>query len=232
LVGRKGWRARFNDRTHAGYELALDLRRFVQGQDPIVLAIPPDGIHVAASVALELDTPLDVVISRRIVAPGHEEETLGAITPDRTLVLNKPLVSKLGLSDEEVEQLTIPEWAEAQRAMQRYRRGRPASDLQGRCAVIVDDGLTTGYTMIAAVVAARNLEPARVVVAVPVASIEAIERVRGYVDDLLSLEISVQYPYSVEGHYARYEPLGDRDVIWTLDHFWSERPPQGFSETF
>jgi predicted phosphoribosyltransferase len=223
---------RFTDRTQAGQELAAELRRFLGEQPAVVLAIPPDGVPAAATVASEIFAPFDLLISCRIVAPGHPDETVGAVTPDRTLVVNKPLVSSLGLSDSQVEQLSIPIWAEAQRTMQLYRRGRPYPDLQGKTAVIVDDGLTTGYTMMAAVVAVRKLEPARVVVAVPVASIEGIEHVRTHVDDLVSLEISYDESFRVADFYSVYRSLTDQDVIWTMEHFWSDRPPQGYSETF
>lgn len=224
--------ARFNDRAHAGYELAADLSRFLYGQNPMVLAVPPDGLPAASAIAEAMNAPLDLIVSRRIVAPGHAEETVGAVTPDRTLVVNKALMDRLGWGDAEVEQLSIPVWAEAQRAMQHYRRGRPYPDLKGRTALIVDDGLTTGYTVIAAVISARKLEPARVVVAVPVASLEALERVRGYVDELFSLEISAKVPFAVERYYKRYAPMSDQEVIWTLQHFWEERPPEGYTETF
>jgi len=218
--------------THAGHELALDLRRFLGGQTPFVLALPPDGVPVAASIARELNAPLDVAISRRMIAQGHPDETLGAVTPDRTLVVNKPLVSEIGLTDEEVEQLSIPEWAEAQRAMQRYRRGRPYPSLQGHSAIIVGDGLTSGYTMLAAAISVRKLEPDRVIVAVPVASLEAIERLRDYADDVLALKISADENFSVERYYRQYSHPTDQEVVWTLDAFWNEKLLEGFTETF
>ncbi|HKP52437.1 MAG TPA: phosphoribosyltransferase family protein [Chloroflexia bacterium] len=225
-------KARFNDREHAGYELALDLKRFLGGQTPVVLAIPPEGVPVAASVAAGLVAPLDVVVSQRIPSPVKSVETLGAVTPDRTLVINRPLVSRLNLSDDEIEHLAVPAWAEAQKMLGRYRSGRPYPDLRGRTAVLVGDGLTSGYTMMAAVVATRKLEPAKIMVAVPVGAIEAIERVGAAVDDLLSLEIKTDPDFSVESHYVRYVPFTDEEVVWTLEQFWRERPPLGNSETF
>jgi len=224
--------ARFRDRTHAGYELAADLRGFLQGEEAIVLAIPPDGVPVASAVAAELNASFDLITSRRIMPPGDKEETLGAVTPDRTLVVNRALVDRLGLSDGEVEKLSIPVWADAQRLTQRYRSGRPYPILQGRTVVIVDDGVTTGYTMMAAAVSVRKMEPGRVVVAVPVASIEAIERLGPYVDDILSLEISASDNFSVPQHYVHYEPMSDQEVVWMLERGWTERPPHGYSETF
>ncbi|HUP28462.1 MAG TPA: phosphoribosyltransferase family protein [Chloroflexia bacterium] len=224
--------ARFRDRTHAGYELAVDLRGFLQGEKALVLAVPANGVPVAAAVAGELDSPFDVIVSRRIMAAGEPEETLGAVTPDRTLVVNTAAVRRLGLSDQEVEQLSIPVWAEARRMTQRYRSGRPYPELHGRTIVIVDDGVTTGYTVMAAAISVRNLEPARVVAAVPVASIEAIERLGPFVDDVLSLEIRTESPFSVADHYVHYEPTSDQEVVWMLERGWAERPPHGYSETF
>jgi putative phosphoribosyl transferase len=224
--------ARFYDRVFAGHELALDLKRFVEGQRPFVLAVPPDGVPVASSIARELNAPFDLAVSRRIVAPGHPDETLGAITPDRTLVVNKPLVSRLKLDDPTVEQISIPEWADAQRLMQRYRRGRPYPTLQGQTAIVVDDGLTTGYTIMGAIISARKMEPDRVVVAVPVASLNGFERVRAYVDDLLALEISTADDFAVQSYYTHYPTIGEQEVIWTLDHFWQDPSAEGFTETF
>jgi putative phosphoribosyl transferase len=224
--------ARFADRTQAGFELAFELRRYLQGESPFVLAVPPDGVPVAASISTELDTPMDIVVSRRMLSPGHEEETLGAITADRTLVVNRPLVSRLGLADEVVEQLSIPEWAEAQRAMQRYRRGRPYPNLAGNTVVIVDDGLTTGYTVMGAIISARKMEPERIVVAVPVSSLEAMERLRDAVDSILALEISSEEDYSVAQYYRHYAPITEQEVIWTLDHLWRDRSVGGYTETF
>jgi putative phosphoribosyl transferase len=224
--------ARFRDRTHAGYELAADLKGFLQGEEALVLAIPPDGVPVASAVATELNAPFDIITSRRIVPPGNKEETLGAVTPDRTLVVNRVLVDQLNLSDSDVEKLSIPVWADAQRLTQRYRSGRPYPTLSARTVVIVDDGITTGYTMMAAAISARKMEPSRIVVAVPVASIEAIERLGPYVDDVLSLEISTSDQFSVPGHYVHYEPMSDQEVVWMLERGWAERPPHGYAETF
>ena len=228
--------APFNDRTDAGRQLALDLPRFLQGQDTIVLALPMGGVPVAATVASELNLPLDLVASRRIPAPGASglsgEDSVGAVTPDRTLVINTELVRRLNFTDEQVEQLSIPAWADAQRKLQLYRRGRPYPDLRGKTVVIIDDGLTTGYTMMAAVISTRKLEPQRIVVAVPVASIEAIERLGSYVEELHAVRISHEDPFAVSSYYKYYAPLDDQDVIWTVDHFSNRHPLQGYSETF
>ncbi|MEA2574811.1 MAG: putative phosphoribosyl transferase [Chloroflexia bacterium] len=228
--------APFNDRTDAGRQLALDLPRFLHGQDPIILALPMGGVPAAAAVANELNLPLDLVVSRRIPAPGglglSGEDSVGAVTPDRTLVINTELVKQVGLTGEQVEQLSIPVWSDAQRRQQLYRRGRPYPDLRGKMAVIIDDGLTTGYTMMAAVISVRKLEPARILVAVPVASIEAIERLGTYVDELHAVRISYEDPFAVASYYKYYVPLTDQDVIWTMDYFWDQHPLQGYSETF
>jgi predicted phosphoribosyltransferase len=223
---------RFRDRTHAGQELAAELQHILDPHEAIILAIPPDGVPVAASAASSLNVPLDLVIPGRIVAPGTTDSTLAVVTPDRTLLVNRSLVSRMGLSDEDVERLSIPAWAEVQRAQQAYRRGRPYPDLRGRTVVIVDESLSTGYTMIAAAVSVRKMEPARIVVAVPVCHVEGAERVRAYADELLSLEMSNEGDFVGASYYLHLPPLTEREIIWILDHFWAEHPPQGYSETF
>jgi putative phosphoribosyl transferase len=232
VTKHQGKPRRFRDRLHAGAELAEELSRHLWNVETAVLAIPPDGVPIAASIAVALQAPLDLVASQRIVAPDEPEKTLGAITPDRTLVINRELVEVLELSDPDIEQISIPAWTEAQRCLSRYRGSRGAVDLRGKSVVIVDDGITSGYTMLAAVVATRKLDPARLMVAVPVGSLEAIERLSGAADDVLTLEMSMGPDFSVENFYESYEPLQDRDVLWTLDHIWRERPPGGSGETF
>ena len=225
-------RPRYSDRVQAGYELASELRRYLHGQDPILLAIPRGGVPVAAALATDLDAQLDLIITRKIIAKGEPDTALGAITPDRTLVVNRALASQLDLTDEELDELSIPVWAEVQRIQQLYRKGKPYPDLRGRTVVLVDDRLTTGYTMMAAVVSARKLEPERVIVAVPVSSLEGIERVRGYADEVLSLELSPDAQVPASRYYATWAPVTDQEVIWTVDRFWSEHPVHGYSETF
>lgn len=232
MIENNPTRVRFNDRMHAGYELASDLQRYLNGQDPIVLAIPRAGVPVAAAIAGDFNALLDLIIPRRIPVPKNPGMALGAITPDRTMVINKALVAEMKLSDEEIEQLSIPVWAEVQRIQQLYRGSRPYPEMRGRTAVIVDDRLITGYTIMAAVVAVRKMEPERIVVAVPVASLDGIERVRGYADELLSLEMTTDSMFPASRYYADAAPLTDQEVIWTLERFWSTRPPNGYSETF
>jgi putative phosphoribosyl transferase len=223
---------RFRDRLHAGAELAEELRRHLWDQETAVLAIPPDGVPIAASIAVALQAPLDLVAAQRIVAPQEPGMTLGAITPDRTLVLNRELVGSLGLGDADIDSLSLPAWTEAQRCLSRYRGSRGQIDVRGKTVVIVDDGITSGYTMLAAVIASRRLEPARIMVAVPVGTLEAIERLSGAADDVLTLEMSMEPDFSVHDFYSEYEPLEDREVLWTLDHIWRERPPGGSGEMF
>jgi putative phosphoribosyl transferase len=225
-------RARFYNRLHAGHELAADLPRYLGGQEPVILAIPRGGVPVGAAIAGVLSAPLDLIVPRRIEAPGQPGVTLGAIAPDRTLVVNREATSGLGLSDEQLDELAVPVWLESQRVQRLYRQNRPYPDLKGRIAIIVDDRLLTGYSMMAAVASVRKLEPARIMVAVPVSYVDGIERVRSYVDDLLSLEITTDPEYMASRYYADWAPLADNDVIWTLEHAWEEHPAQGYSETF
>ncbi len=232
LPGEAKPHARFSSRTEAGQWLAEDLRRFLHGESAVVVAIPPDGVPVAASVCVALDLPLEVAAAGRILSPTGTGETLGAVTPDRTLVVNGPLVAALALSAEEVERMSLPVWSEAQRLEQQYRRERPPMDLRGHTAIIINDGLTTGYTVMAAVTEVRKLQASRVIVAVPVAAIEALERLASYVDEILSLHISSIEPFHVGAFYKDYKPVTNHEVLWTLDQLWAGRPRQGRAETF
>jgi putative phosphoribosyl transferase len=217
---------------HAGHELAADLQRFLGGQETVILAIPKGGVPVGAAIASVLDGTLDLVVPRKLVVPGHDELTLGAITPDRTLVIDSEAASELGLTDEQIDELAIAPWSEAQRAQQLYRQSRPYPDLRGKTVILVDDRLLTGYSMMAAVASVRKLEPDRIVVAVPVSHVDGLERVRSYVDEVLSLEITTESAYMASRYYAEWMSLSDQEVIWSLEHVWEEKPPQGYSETF
>src|SRR5690349_6159830 len=104
MINKSPSRPRYSDRMHAGYELAAELRGFLEGRDPIVLAIPRGGVPVATAIAHDLHAAMDLIVPRRIEAPGHPEMTLGAITPDRTMVVNTALAGELGMSDETIEE--------------------------------------------------------------------------------------------------------------------------------
>src|SRR3954464_2850355 len=160
---------RFRDRSEAGRLLAERLRPPAGRDDVVVLGLPRGGVPVAHEIAQALDAPLEVFVVRKLGIPEHEETAFGAIATGGTRVLNRPLLDRLALPAEWIEAIEAKERRELERRERAYRGDRPPPDLAGRTVILVDDGLATGSTMVAAVRAARQDEPERVVVAVPVA---------------------------------------------------------------
>jgi putative phosphoribosyl transferase len=176
---------RFRDRAHAGKVLARALSRYAGRDDVIVLALPRGGVPVAAELARALGAQLDVFVVRKLGLPGHEELAMGAVAPGGVLVLDDRLVRGLGIPDEVLRETVEKELRELERREAAYRAGRPPLDLEGKTVILVDDGLATGATMRAAALALRKYKPARVVVAVPVASAETCDEFRADVDEIV-----------------------------------------------
>jgi putative phosphoribosyl transferase len=176
---------RFRDRAHAGRVLARALLAYAGRDDVVVLALPRGGVPVAAELARALGVHLDVFVVRKLGLPGHEELAMGAVAPGGVLVLDHRLVRGLGIPDEVLQETVEKELRELERREAAYRAGRPPLDLEGRTVILVDDGLATGATMRAAALALRKYKPARVVVAVPVASAETCDEFRADVDEIV-----------------------------------------------
>jgi putative phosphoribosyl transferase len=176
---------RFRDRTEAGRHLAELLRRYAGRDDVIVLALPRGGVPVGYEVAQALGAPLDVFVVRKLGVPGHEELAMGAVATGGLLVLDENLVRALGIAEEELRRVVEAELRELERRDAEYRGNREPPDLAGKTVILVDDGLATGSTMRAAALAVRRMDPARVVVAVPVAAEETCDGFRDVVDDVV-----------------------------------------------
>jgi predicted phosphoribosyltransferase len=177
--------ARFANRREAGIVLARALAHLAGRDDVVVLGLPRGGVPVAYEVAQALRAPLDVFVVRKLGLPGHEEFAMGAIASGGVRVLNQEAVGWYRISDEAIEAATREERAELERRERAYRDGRAVVPLQGRVAVLVDDGLATGSTMRAAVLAARRLEPSRIVVGVPVGAPETCRALRDTADEVI-----------------------------------------------
>jgi predicted phosphoribosyltransferase len=160
----------FADRAEAGRVLASKLAQYADRQDVLVLALPRGGVPVAFEVAQTLGAPLDVFIVRKLGVPGHEEVAMGAIASGGVRILNRDAVNRLRIPAAAIEAATVREGHELRRRERAYRDGRPALDVRGRIVILIDDGLATGSTMRSAVVALRRKEPARLVIAVPIAA--------------------------------------------------------------
>jgi putative phosphoribosyl transferase len=182
---RQTGRTRFRNRAEAGRTLARMLSDYADRDDVVVLALPRGGVPVAYEVAKELGAPLDVFVVRKLGLPGHEELAMGAIAGGGVLVLDDNLIRRLGVGNAELEQAVALELRELQRRERIYRHGQGQLDLAGKTVILVDDGLATGATMKAAALAVRQLDPARIVVAVPVASRQTCDEFRADVDEVV-----------------------------------------------
>ena len=169
---------KFKDRIEAGRLLAEKLGAYAGRPDVTVLALPRGGVPVAFEVARSIGAPLDVFTVRKLGVPGYEELAMGAIAPGGVRVLNTNLVWGLGLIEADVDRVAEKELLELERRERAYRGSRPPLDVSGRTVILVDDGLATGASMRAAVRALRQLRPAEIVVAAPVASRETCDEFR------------------------------------------------------
>ena len=202
----------FGDRREAGRHLATLLAADYGGRaDVIVLGLPRGGVPVAYEVARALRAPLDVFVVRKLGVPGHEEYAMGAIASGGVCVLDHALVHQLGISQAAVDAITSAEQRELARREALYRGARPLPPLQRRTAVLVDDGLATGSTMLAAVQALHEQQAGRIVVAVPVASAETCERLRSEADAVVCA--ATPEPFRAVGlWYADFSQTSDDEV--------------------
>jgi predicted phosphoribosyltransferase len=203
----------FEDRRDAGHRLAEALAG-LRGTDAVVLGIPRGGVIVAEVVASELSLPLDVVVPRKIGAPGNPELGLGAVAPG-VRVLDRKMIDRLRVPEAYLDAEVAAQEREIARRLERYRAGRPGLDVSGLVAVVVDDGVATGGTAIAALRWAKAAGAARVVLAVPVAPFSTIERLRGEADEVVALETPEPF-YAVGEWYRRFTQTPDDEVVTAL----------------
>jgi predicted phosphoribosyltransferase len=206
---------RFADRSAAGRELGGRLADAGIEGDIVVLGLPRGGIPVACEVAAALDAPVDALIVRKLGAPFNPELALGAIAYGGVTVYNDELLEQLGIEESQLEPIRSRELAELERRERTYRADRPPLKIAGATVVIVDDGMATGATMHAAVVATRALAPKRIVVAVPTAAVDAVERLERVADEVVALMTPEPY-FGVGAWYSRFPQLTDDEVVEAL----------------
>lgn len=178
---------RFLDRAQAGQLLATRLAAYANRADALVLALPGGGVPVGYEVARGLHVPLDIIVVRKLGAPGQEELALGAIASGGVCVLNDAVVRALSISTALIDEEAMREQCEVERREHLYRQVRPALQMHGRTVILVDDGMATGATMRAAVVAVKRQQPARIIIAVPVAASDTCEDLATEVDEVVCL---------------------------------------------
>ena len=206
----------FADRDEAGRLLAEQLA----GMDlaaPLVLALPRGGVPVAAQIARRLDAPLDVAFVRKLGAPGEPELAIGAVSDGDApeIVLNALLVEERGVSTEFITSAAARELAAIEQRRRDYADVRPEVEPSGRTVIVVDDGVATGMTMQAALRSVRRQNPARLLVAVPVASRDALAMLRQEADDVVCLSAPRRFG-SVGSFYGVFEQVSDADVAMLL----------------
>jgi predicted phosphoribosyltransferase len=180
-------RTTFRDRGEAGELLAKQLREYERQSDAIVLALPRGGVPVGFEIAKELNLPLDVFVVRKLGVPGQRELAMGAIAFGGVRVLNEDVLRAMPFAAATVADITAQETREVERRERDYRQGRPAPEVSRKTVILVDDGLATGATMLAAIAALRQKEPAKIVVAVPVCPPETLEEIKRVADETVIL---------------------------------------------
>ncbi len=206
----------FETREDAGRQLAGELAREPWHDEAVVLAIPRGGVPVGVPIAMTLSATLDVIIPRKIPIPWDPEAGFGAVTADGTVVLNEDIVSLLGMSPEEIQRAAQAVRQEVVRRSEVYRGRRPPPQVAGKLVVLTDDGLATGYTMIAAMRSVRAQRPGRIVVAVPVAPRDSLRRVAAEADDVICLVEQAGGPFAVASFYHQFPNLSDEEVLRDL----------------
>ena len=199
----------FKDRRDAGRRLARQLKAYAGDADVVVLGLARGGVPVAYEVAASLGAPLDVFVVRKLGYPAHEELAIGAIASGGTVVFDPELI--VGLSKDVIDRIVRRALAELNARETAYHSSKPALDLSGKTAILIDDGLATGSTMHAAVRGVRSLGAKRVVVAVPVSSRQAVDSLRPQADDVVAALVPELF-YAVGQFYEDFAQTSDDEV--------------------
>jgi predicted phosphoribosyltransferase len=213
----------FRDRADAGRALAQRLTAYANRPDVLVLALPRGGVPVGYEVARALNVPLDVFLVRKLGVPGQEELAMGAIATGGVRVLNEDVVNTLQIPEDVIESVSESQWREMERRERAYRDDRPLLVMGGRTILLIDDGLATGSSMRAAIAALRRQGPARIIVAVPVASAHTAEELREEVDDVVCVQTPEPF-YAVGSWYEDFSQTNDAEVHALLEHAAAEHP--------
>jgi predicted phosphoribosyltransferase len=203
--------ATYKDRVEAGRELARLLGAYRDRKDVLVLGLPRGGVPVAYQVALALRAPLDVFLVRKLGVPGHEELAMGAVASDGTVAINTEVMEALAIPEATLRRVLRSEQAELARRARVYRGQRPPPLVQDRTVIVVDDGLATGSTMQAAIAALRQLEPARLILAVPVAAPDTAATLRAIADEVICLCTPEPF-FTVSQGYEDFRETPDQEV--------------------
>ena len=221
--------ARFENRYDAGRQLAAQLGEY-KGRS-VVVAIPNGGVPIGLEVSLALDADFDLVISRKIPLPLNPEAGCGAVADDGTVILNDEVVERFGLSPHQINYQINQVRAEIRKRSLLYRQDKLPAVIGKKTVIITDDGLASGYTMMAAVESVRHRQPKEIVVAIPATSKDALERLEKVADRAVTLAVGTMAKFFIADFYRYWYDLGDNEVIqclreWKLRRFESKiKPP-------
>jgi len=207
----------FRDRLHAGRLLANQLREHADKENVVLLALPAGGVPVGYVVAKELAVAMDVMIVRKIQIPWNTEAGFGAITWDGETVLNKPLIRQLGLAKVEIGESISQTRKIIEERLRKFRKGKPMPDMKDKVVILVDDGVASGFTMLAAARSARKRKPQKIIIAVPTASMGAIDLLAPEVDEIVCLNIRSGPVFAVADAYEKWYDISDEEVIKILE---------------
>jgi len=214
--------ALFENRYDAGRQLAAELGEYSE-QSAIVLAIPNGGVPIGLEVALALKTILDLVIVRKVPLPLTPEAGFGAIADDGTVILSEELVKRHGLNKQQIDyQISLVKTEVFQRKML-YQKDKPPTIVSNKTVIIADDGLASGYTMLAAIASVRKRRPKEIIVAVPVSSVMALEEVKEVADKVVTLATGSLSRFAVADFYRQWYDLNDSEVFQCLKEWRMRR---------
>jgi predicted phosphoribosyltransferase len=205
----------FHDRDEAGRLLAEELARYANQPDVIIFGLPRGGVPVAAQVARKLNARLDVFLVRKLGLPGHPELAMGAIATGGVRVFNGDVINSLRIPDEVINEVTATEFQELQRRERLYRDDLPPPEVEGKTVIVVDDGVATGSTMLAAVSALRQLAAKKIVIATPVIARSTCEYLKKYADETIAV-LSPEEFYGVGQWYEDFSQTSDDEVRTAL----------------
>ena len=202
----------FEDRTEAGKRLAKKLTRF-HGTDTLIITIPKGGVPVAATVAHHLQLPWNVIVSRRLPIPFNPKAGFGAVTADGTVALNENMIHGLALRKDQIADTINQVKDDAVRIEKLYSHEKPKTDVSGKAVILIDDGVASGYTMVAAIKSLRAQGAGKIIAAVPVASRSAAAMIEEEADECVFEIISPSIPFSIADFYLIWPSLSDEDIF-------------------
>ncbi len=212
----------FQDRTQAGSKLAEKLKPYQNSPDAIIIGLPRGGVVVAYQIAQELNLPLDIIVTRKIGAPGFEELAIGAITEEGKAVLDYKIIKTMEVEGDYIKSEIEKEKKEAQRRLKTYRGNRPPLDLKNKIAIIVDDGIATGATIKAAIKSATGKGAKQVIVAVPVAPRDVIDSLKKETYKIICLEKPPTF-YGISMFYKEFAQTEDKEVIQLMEKVYEKQ---------